>query len=316
MNDLSLSNQSEFVSDCPGFLVERWPYGLHERSMFIATSVLNIPFGLMAIAGNALILCAIFRNISLHQPSYMLLCSLVLSDFCVGFLVQPMYGLWKVFEIRRNFQVYCHLGTIFSALSIALSGVSFLNILLVTLDRFLALFLHLRYNSMVTMHRTRLAIFVIWVVGATNSAIQFIDRKFYFMSSCAIIFLSIPITLVCYYQIFRVIKRLKKQVSVAPQKNTMENNNNNSNNNNNTMAHYKKSVVSVFYIYGLFFLCYLPYTCTMVYMLVYTRGVRTDMTYHVSGTIVLLNSSLNPIIYCWKIRELRQAVKRIIPVFN
>ena len=28
-----------------------------------------------------------------------------------------------------------------------------------------------------------------------------------------------------------------------------------------------------------------------------------------TATLVLLNSSLNPFLYCWKIREVRQAVK-------
>ena len=58
--------------------------------------------------------------------------------------------------------------------------------------------------------------------------------------------------------------------------------------------------------------CYLPYTIEAV--LTSYSGLSSSLCYPRIYTLslVFLNSSLNPIIYCWKIKEVRQAVKDTI----
>ena len=55
--------------------------------------------------------------------------------------------------------------------------------------------------------------------------------------------------------------------------------------------------------------CYLPFLITQA--LTPQRGMPLSvyLAKEFTGTVVLLNSSLNPSLYCWKIREVRQSVK-------
>ena len=55
---------------------------------------------------------------------------------------------------------------------------------------------------------------------------------------------------------------------------------------------------------------YLPYI--IFFMLGYSverHGVGEVFAWYFSVTLVYFNSSLNPILYCWKIKEVRQVVK-------
>ena len=74
----------------------------------------------------------------------------------------------------------------------------------------------------------------------------------------------------------------------------------------------RKSAVTVLYIYGLFLIFYLPF---MVSLLIkkfvgYTRTVR--IVYEYAATAVFINSCLNPVVYCWRIGEIRRAVKNFV----
>ena len=61
------------------------------------------------------------------------------------------------------------------------------------------------------------------------------------------------------------------------------------------------------------FVCYLPFTIAVA--LLPQRGIPIISAYrawHFTATLVYLNSSLNPLLYCWKISEVRQAVKETL----
>ena len=59
-------------------------------------------------------------------------------------------------------------------------------------------------------------------------------------------------------------------------------------------------------------ICYLPYVIAEA--LTPQRGVplSTYLAREFTATLVCLNSSLNPFLYCWKITEVRQAVKETL----
>ena len=58
-----------------------------------------------------------------------------------------------------------------------------------------------------------------------------------------------------------------------------------------------KSTVGIFYVYLVFLICYLPYLICMAV---------------IPLTLMYLNSSLNPVIYCWKMRHVRHAIMDIL----
>ena len=72
-----------------------------------------------------------------------------------------------------------------------------------------------------------------------------------------------------------------------------------------------KSTHCTLWIYLAFWLCYLPYIIIVIIEMCLPNTIM-EALFMCSETVVLLNSSLNPIIYCWKMRHVRHAVKSIL----
>ena len=71
----------------------------------------------------------------------------------------------------------------------------------------------------------------------------------------------------------------------------------------------KKSAVTVLYVYGLFVIFYLPFCITMFVETFTGYTLTVKIVYDYVGTVVYINSFLNPVVYCWRIGEVRRAVK-------
>ena len=79
------------------------------------------------------------------------------------------------------------------------------------------------------------------------------------------------------------------------------------------IAKYKKSVSRIMWVQLAFAACYIPWVIVVV---LYVNGIENQVVWNATGTLVYFNSSLNPILYCWKVREVKQAVKDTIRPFN
>ena len=76
------------------------------------------------------------------------------------------------------------------------------------------------------------------------------------------------------------------------------------------ITRYKKTVYSIAWVQLAMVVCYVPFIiCNIIIMIKGSRGVSVDIFWASAATLLYLNSSLNPILYCWKITEVRQAVK-------
>ena len=108
-----------------------------------------------------------------------------------------------------------------------------------------------------------------------------------------------------YCKIYTVVRRHKNQIHalrvLVAEKRDMAN-----------AARLRKTAVSTFYVYVVFLACYVPVFCLSFATLIGgLTAVPFDLWYYVF-TLMYLNSSLNPLIYSWKIRGIRQAVVGIL----
>ena len=62
------------------------------ENVIIINCVLNVPLMLISILGNALVSAAIIRTPSIRSTHMIMLCSLVVSDFLVGLIGQPIFS--------------------------------------------------------------------------------------------------------------------------------------------------------------------------------------------------------------------------------
>ena len=81
-------------------------------------------------------------------------------------------------------------------------------------------------------------------------------------------------------------------------------------------ARYRKTVSSAFWIFITLLACYLPFDIvTPIVAITGLDNPALNLAWFVTISLVLLNSSLNPFLYCWKMKEVRQAVKNTIRQF-
>lgn len=70
----------------------------------------------------------------------------------------------------------------------------------------------------------------------------------------------------------------------------------------------KDNVYGALWIQIALVVCYLPYGIAAIFVI---KGLRTqflDFAWKLTLSLFMLNSTLNPLLYCWKIKEIRQAV--------
>ena len=78
------------------------------------------------------------------------------------------------------------------------------------------------------------------------------------------------------------------------------------------IARYRKAVYSALWVQAALVVCYLPLIIAIA--LIHQRGMHLSsyLAWQFTSTLVYINSSLNPFIYCWKIREVKLAVKETL----
>ena len=275
---------------------------------YIALAVVNGLLSLLAIFGNTVIICALTRTSCTLSPSKRLLLGLAISDLGVGLAVQPLYITVIVKILLSNSHVFqCHSKIAFVVVGTFLAGVSFFTLSAISFDRFLAIDLHLRYRGIVTEKRMTFVLVVLWGVSAI-AAVGYIfmgdiTREAVSTTFNIIFFVTTTITFV---RIYLVVRRHRLQIKTQ-QRSTQES--------YKEFAMEKrkfKSAMSVLYVYIIFTACYLPYTSTMLVIATTGHGVYLKGIFQLGMTLGFLNSSLNPIIFCWRMREIRGYVLEIL----
>ena len=78
------------------------------------------------------------------------------------------------------------------------------------------------------------------------------------------------------------------------------------------MARYKKTVSGALWVHLVLLICYQPYTIATFVVARSGLSLSNVAVWNIAAILVYINSSYNPVLYGWKIREVRQAVKATI----
>ena len=186
-----------------------------------------------------------------------------------------------------------------------LCSVSLFTLTAISVDRLLALLLGLRYRQVVTLKRTYLSVTVFWVVSIAGTTMYFWNYLINLWYGYIGISLSLVISGFSYTKIFLTLRHHHIQV----QHNVRQGQPSQTSPLN--IARYRKTVSSALWVQLTLVICYLRYGIVGALM---TQGLSSSVyrAWGITATLVYLNSSLNPILYCWKMRDVRQAVKDTI----
>ena len=277
--------------------------GLHGHLTFL--SVLTTITSVTAFLENSLILIALHKESSLHPPSKLLLRSLATTDLGVGLISEPLFVTYCMSLLNGH----CNIGQYALHASFTAGylwcGVSVGTLAAISVDRLLALLLRLRYRQVVTLKRTYVIVIAIWVASTVSTAIQFWNRLITIWCGIIVTSLCLVISIFSYTKIFLTLRRHQNEIKDRVQQPNQRNQLN--------IARYKKAVSTAVWLQLTLVACYLPFTIVAVWTS-YNDGLSSFLYYPwiYTGTLVFLNSSLNPILYCWKLEEVRQAVKDTI----
>ena len=283
-------------------------------SVFEFISVFNIFLSITASLGNALILVALHKETSLHPPTKLLFRCLAFTDLCVGVISQPLFVIFLLSSVTPgvNWKFILCIDKLYKASSFILCQVSVFTSSAISVDRLLALFSGLRYRQVVTFPRVRAFITFSWLVGTLCGAMNFWNDSIAFTVAFALTTFSVTASVFSYAKIFRRLRQYQFQVHTVPQGQP------NGRRMSLNLARYKKSVSSVLWVQLSLIVCYIPFI--VVVTLMTYRGMPgnklSEIAFCVTATLTYLNSSLNPILYCWRIKTVRQAAKDTINQLN
>ena len=276
------------------------------QSWYIANCVLNALLTVTAIILNSVTLQALRRIFSLSKPLKTLLLSLAVSDLGVGLLVEPLYFGLLVSWVQGNNLTGASCTT-FLFMSVLFAGASFLGVMALSVDRFLAIHLHLRYQELVTHKRVVAAVISIWVFSLSLSMLSWLAPWNVTLVLFAVVDVScLALSAVLYFKIYFDVRRHRNQIHALQVQQVAENGE------TINFARLRKSALATFYVYLLFLLCFLPYACAFFVVMNFGLSIGVKACLICSMTVVFLNSSLNPVIYCWKMRHIRRAVLDIL----
>ena len=263
--------------------------------VIVSCAVVSVVLCFTALLGNRSILVTLWRT-PLHSMTNILLASLALSDFAVGLIVQPLYItflLWK--DLHSSF------GIVFTILTSFLCLVSFFTTAAIGVDRLLALQLHLRYETLATQFRVAgLAVFL-WVFCAFYSSTVLWLPKLFYKGLPLMGFTLLAVNFATYLKIYLIVRR--HQVQIANLEVQRQGHH------GNMFWRLKKSALNTFLVFIVLVFCYTPRS--LVAVLKEDAISSAAEVNIITVVIVFLNSSLNPLLYCWRIRELRTAMKHM-----
>ena len=175
------------------------------KNIVIINCIINAALLLISILGNGLVLTAVIRTPCIRTTSMKILSNLFFSDFLVGLITQPLY-IAKELTRDRCLDIF------WDTVAYSFCGVSLLIITAISVDRFLALHLHMQYAAVMTKSRINSAIAIIWLGN-------FLSSLFFFWSSFAYHLMITIVTGTCliistfsYIYIFVVVRKHQQQI--------------------------------------------------------------------------------------------------------
>ena len=270
------------------------------NSIFVASHVIIVVLAPVAVAGNVVVLTAIWKRSFQRTSFHILLSVLAFTDLLTG-VASPLMSI--PYLLNHEFGVVSMSGILISTY---LSCLTILVITLLSVERWL----HMTHRSLLTSRRGYLTAVISLLVPVplvTLQALNLITKKMKLETNAAMGAYGLSCylaTSVAYFKVFRIIRQRQQQIHTNQSRQ-------NFGQPAIDLAKYKKSIFSVLYILALFSLCILPFIVSLFLLVLLGKKEGNWGPKHVSLVILLSASCLNPGLYIWRMKDVRVGVKKL-----
>ena len=289
------------------------PQNVPVRVSLISTVIINGISCPLTVLLNVLVIMAVKKRPQLRTNTNILLACLAATDAVLtGLLVQPSFILWATLKLLGKTTQETTDEAFFHSLSLRTAVVcSSLHLMLVTGERLIAIKFFTRYPYVVTKQNIKRAVTVLWIsaiIWGIAELVAQINSKGvigYMNVPLAFVLISCVLFITCSYVIlYRETLRQRKKIKTQqlPQEAVER------------FAKENKALKTTVYIVGAVVICLLPIAFFPLWIVSLPPGVNPKkLTFFYAytpwlRTFGILNSLLNPLIYCWRQKDMRKFV--------
>eukprot|EP00112_Aurelia_sp_Birch-Aquarium-sp1_P018338 Seg4362.2 transcript_id=Seg4362.2/GoldUCD/mRNA.D3Y31 product="Adenosine receptor A2b" protein_id=Seg4362.2/GoldUCD/D3Y31 len=292
-------NNSNIIENCYGFQTSKAIYNEDKVITSIISLYLSIPLSILATIGNCLILHAVFTANALQKPSNLLLAFTAITDLLAGILAMPMNIAIRTLEAKSTLTP-CTLRMIYRSIVVLLTTVSFLTMGLLSIDGLLACSFPLKYRTWQLKKIYRWIFAISWFLPIFTMVVglsKIIDSDTARSSLSLILLVTAFCIVLSNLGIYGIIRARNTSVEDMVSQAAIEH-----------RRKKQKRLLKTLVVVTLFFLaCHLPNAIVLQMQL----NEDSSSFYHAfrySSILTFLNSSLSPIIFCYRKEDIRRFV--------
>ena len=268
------------------------------RTSNLLTGIINAVLSPFAVTANFFIVFLILRKYSLQTPSNLLLTCLAISDLLVGLIVQPSFVIFRILENTYGF-VPCVVRMIYRMGFFICYGVSFMTLCAISCERLLTLLYSFRFQELVRRERVSKTAVFIWLVNLLFTCLQWAYNHIFVGFHLCLWLASLVIAVLAQCKILLISLRHQRQIkrhnpgTSSPRQMQI------------------KLAINLTSIVAIYFALNLPVLIvTKVHQIIF--GYIENYNYYSwAETAAFLNSSVNPLVCTWRVKEIRKAIRDI-----
>jgi len=306
------SKEGSLIKMCPmNEMVWKQEYQVEKIALAMTAIILNILSFPVTILMNALVIMAVKTRPRLQSKYNILLACLAGTDLLVGAASQPTFIAGQIY-VMKGFSLteYCRYRKEANIIYIIPILASLYHLTLISVERFVAMKYTLRYVTIVTGLRFKIAVVSSWVMACCPAILQSLSEEFEIIIRVANTLLgcfSLSLLLYCHFSVYFVTRRHEERIKceqVSPQAAA-------------DFAKQKKALKTTRIITMTLLVCFLPANVHYFFLPIYFKSSSYIVNVIVLSQPVLVsvlwfNSLCNPIIYCYRNRKFRKTCKELL----
>ena len=281
------------------------------KASYIISIIFNSITCPFTVLLNVLVILAVKSRPRLQSKPNILLACLAVTDAMNGLSAQPAFILATTLKLLRMTS-YLRISVYYQNFaSRVLYVCSALHLMLVTLERLVAIKFTMRYPYVVTNRNIKVAVIAFWIVCLCSEQAALITDQTIFTNAFTGLVLTscVLFILVSYVILYRETRRHENKIKTGqlPQEEKER------------FLRDRKALKTTVYVVGAVLLCLSPAAAWLLvssFLRVVAEELWAQMTHDqlrktigpTVRTFVYLNSLINPLIYCWRQKEMRKYV--------